>query len=112
LAQKKGRRERKKEVVHFARDPNYFKAYSTNVVSRLTDTDVRIEFMNEKLQNGSHTTYVTDAGLILTHQAAKILSLQLGALLSEYEKKAGEIPVDKKRLAVQKKLDVLVAGIS
>ncbi len=111
MAQKQATRSRPKEQVHFARDPNYFKVYATNVVSRLTDSDLRIELLNEKFQEGRHTTYLADAGVILTPQAAKLLSLQLAALLKEAEKKTGEIVVDEKRSAIQKKLDVLVAGV-
>ena len=111
MAKKEVRRKRTRPQTHFSRDPNYFKIYCTNVVSRLTDADLRVELMNEKLQSGTHTTYVADAGLILTPEAAKILSLQLAELLAVYEKKTGPIPIDKGRLAVQKKLDVVVSGI-
>jgi len=100
--------ERAEDVIMRASD--YQKFYATNVVSRLTDSDVRIDFLNEKIPEKNHFIFVADSGAILTFEAASILRDQLATLLGEREKKEGKIEVKSARRRVRRAKEVLVSG--
>lgn len=84
------------------RSPLFNKTYSTNVLVSVTDTDVRMEFMNEKFKDGDDAQwiYYSDHLTILSMQAAKKLYVDLGKKLSKYETENGEIQVSEERAAL------------
>lgn len=102
--------KKRRSAAELVRAPEYRKYYATNVASRLTDIDVRVDFLNEKIPYDGGLYFVADSGVILTLEAAVILRDQLGALIEQHEAKRGKVNVDPKRSKVEVEEHVTVSG--
>lgn len=78
------------------RSPDYRKYYATNVMVEESEDDVRVDLFNEKVETDHGLHFISDASVILTPQAAKILLDSLRSAISEFERKKGPIAVQKK----------------
>lgn len=92
--------EKKEKEVSIARTPIFSKTYATNVFVTKTDSDFRIELLNEKFETEDRVQFHSDGLVILTNQAAKKLLLTLSKKIEEYENKSGEIEIDEDRMNV------------
>jgi Protein of unknown function (DUF3467). len=79
------------------RTPLFTKLYSTNVTVFKTNVDIRIEFFNEKGETADNIIFYSDGLVMLTMEAAKKLSIELGKVIEEYENEKGEIKIDDER---------------
>lgn len=87
---KKNQKQKKASV---QREINYSKHYATNLIAGGTKYDFRFELFSEKLKvvDSNEWTYISDALVILTPQAAKKLHSYLEKYLKSYEKEHGKI---------------------
>ncbi|WNY27510.1 DUF3467 domain-containing protein [Methanolapillus ohkumae] len=86
------------EKYSIIRTPLFHKTYATNVSVNRTDVDFRVELFNEKFQTEDECVYHSDGLMILTAEAAKILSDCLSEKIKEFEKENGEIIVSRKKI--------------
>lgn len=89
--------EEQKETVSINRTPIFGRTYATNLIVSMTDSDFRIELLNEKFKTKDGWVYHSDHMVILTAQAAKKLLQDLEKQISTYEKEHGEIEVSEER---------------
>jgi len=87
--------------VRISRTPLFGRTYATNTFVSLTDSDIRIELLNEKFKNNDSWLYHSDHMVILTREAAKKLMLDLQKQISQYEEKNGEIEVSEDRTSME-----------
>lgn len=88
-----------KQNVNLARTPIFGKTYATNVLTSLTDSDFRIELLNEKFKKDDDSwVYHSDHLAILTMEAAKKLYLDLEKKINDYEEENGEIDINNERM--------------
>lgn len=90
----KSKKSKKRKDVERIRVPNFTKYYATNCHCGLTNQDVRIEFMNEKIKENGDWIMLIDCLVILSPIGAKKLSQKLNEVVSTYEEKHGEISCD------------------
>ncbi len=93
ITQKKGSKSAPKSIT---RGHSFQKIYSTNLIGGGTEYDFRFELFNEKIRFSPEDkwSYISDAMVILTPQAAKKLKGLLEDYLKKYEKEKGEISVN------------------
>lgn len=82
------------EKIPRLRVPTFAKFYATNVHCGLTNQDIRIEFMNEKMNEGKKWIMLVDSLVILTPTGAKRLFLKLKEIIDTYEGKNGKISIE------------------
>lgn len=89
----KSQSPQKKKIPSVLRSHNFPKLYGTNLIGGGTEYDFRFELFNEKIKIGAnnHWSYVSDALIILTPQAAKKLHSLLNKYVEHYEKDHGTI---------------------
>jgi hypothetical protein len=83
----------KKKQTSVLRAHNFQKLYGTNLVGGGTQYDFRFELFNEKIKIDANKSwsYISDALIILTPQAAKKLFTILDKYVKEFEKDHGTI---------------------
>ncbi len=83
----------KKIQTSVLRAHNFQKLYGTNLVGGGTQYDFRFELFNEKIKIDANKgwSYISDALIILTPQAAKKLFTILDKYVKEFEKDHGTI---------------------
>lgn len=83
----------KKIQTSVLRSHNFQKLYGTNLVGGGTQYDFRFELFNEKIKIDANKgwSYISDALIILTPQAAKKLFTILDKYVKEFEKDHGTI---------------------
>lgn len=90
------------EIISISRTPIFGRTYATNVLVSMTDSDFRVELLNEKFKTKEGWSYQSDHMVMLTKQAAKKLLLDLEKQISAYEDENGEIEVSDERQRVGK----------
>lgn len=89
--------EEKTKKNRILRTPLFTKLYSTNLTVFKTNVDIRIEFFNEKGETEDNIIFYSDGLAMLTMEAAKKLSIELGKVIEEYENEKGEIKINEDR---------------
>lgn len=91
----------KRKQTSILRSHNFQKFYGTNLVGGGTKYDFRFELFNEKIkiQPNKDWSYISDALIILTPQAAKKLYSKLDKYIKKFEKDHGTLedpdPIEK-----------------
>ena len=100
------KKPQKKIQASVLRTHNFQKLYVTNLVGGGTQYDFRFELFNEKIKIDAKKgwSYISDALIILTPQAAKKLCSLLDKYVKEFEKDHGTLedpdPIQKKKKLV------------
>jgi len=78
------------DEVSFARAPYFQKYYATRIGVTMTEYDIRLDVMNEKIRDESSLKdiFIIDQMIILTPLAAKELSEQLQSIIKQWEEKS------------------------
>ena len=85
---------KEKKVERKMRIETFRKYYATNINCGLTNHDIRIELMNEKLMDEKGTVTLVESLIILSPVAAKKLLEQLSEIVKVYEQENGEIKIN------------------
>ena len=90
LTQDKVSEEKKPKTI--VRGRSFQKIYATNLIGGGTEFDFRFELFNEKIKfpPDNKWTYVSDAMIILTPQAARKLQKLLDNFIKKYERDKGQ----------------------
>ena len=75
------------------RTPDFKKFYATNINCGVTNQDIRIEVMNEKLIDGDGEFELIEALIIFSPIGAKKLLNELSKVIKVYERENGVIKI-------------------
>tara|TARA_B110000467_G_C18177374_1_gene398589 strand:+ start:432 stop:860 length:429 start_codon:yes stop_codon:yes gene_type:complete len=88
-------------ILKFSKAQGYSKVYATHWGLIPTDSDLRIDLFNESVTHPSNspplpevTEHIIEAQIITPFRSAKLLSLQLGQMIDQFEKQHGEIKLN------------------
>jgi len=84
-------------VLTISRSNTFQKYYATNFLTNYSEFDFRIQITNEKFSHGGPqpiTELISEAMVISTPVAAKVLHKKLAEVINKYEDQFGEIAED------------------
>ena len=83
----------KKNPIRRSRVPSFQKYYATNITCGLTNHDIRVEIMNEKLSDDDGILELVESLIIFSPIGAKKLLNKLSKVIKTYEEENGLIKI-------------------